>query len=322
MDLDTRPLFDEFETLDIRTDESNVFARKGGTGPGVLLLHGFPQTHLMWRNVAPLLASDFTVVCADLRGYGRSGCPASTADHSPYSKRAMAAEMATVMNKLGFDSFSVVGHDRGGRVGYRMALDRPALVTRLVALDVLPVADVWERASKELLLGYWPWSLLAQPHPLPERLVAAAPEAVIDNAVATWGSASSAFSPSARAAYADALRDPEHVHAICEEYRAAGGIDHEHDLIDRRAGRRIVCPMLALWSGSGPLGAWYEDVGGPLAVWRRWADDVSGEAVAGGHFFAEEDPVNTADRLRNFLLGHSSRPDVSPSRANNDWKTL
>ncbi|WP_458237168.1 alpha/beta fold hydrolase [Pseudomonas sp. P5_A2_2] len=307
MVLDTRPPFDGFDTVDIRTDETNVFARKGGTGPGVLLLHGFPQTHLMWRDVAPHLASDFTVVCADLRGYGQSGCPASTSDHVPYSKRAMAGDMAMVMNKLGFDSFSVVGHDRGGRVAYRMALDRPALVARLVALDVLPVADVWERASKELLLGYWPWSLLAQPYPLPERLIAAAPKAVIDNAIATWGSASSVFPPSVCAAYADALRDPEHVHAICEEYRAAAGIDHEHDLIDRRVGRRIVCPTMTLWSSSGPLGAWYEDAGGPLAVWRRWAADVTGEAVEGGHFFAEEDPVNTAHRLRNFLLSDKRR---------------
>src|SRR2546421_1525030 len=172
---------DEFAEAEIQSGEPSIFVRWGGAGPPILLLHGFPQTHLMWRRVAPLLARRFTVVCADLRGYGQSGCPASTPDHEPYSKRAMARDMVAVMARLGFRRFSVAGHDRGGRVAYRLALDHAETVERLAVLDVLPVLDVWERADARLALGFWPWSLLAQPEPLPERLVSAAAHAVVDN---------------------------------------------------------------------------------------------------------------------------------------------
>jgi haloacetate dehalogenase len=279
---------DNFEAIEVQTEETSIFLRRFGSGPGVLLLHGFPQTHLMWREVAPLLAHRFTVICADLRGYGRSGRPASRPDHGPYSKRVMASDMASVMAKLGFPSFSVAGHDRGGRVAYRLALDHPDQVERLAVLDVLPIAEVWERADKKLATGYWPWSLLAQPEPLPERLVSAAPDAVVDNALRDWGSSANAFSPEVRAAYIEALSDPARVHAICEEYRAVATLDHEHDLDDRQAGRRITCPVLALWSGRGPLNSWYGEAGGPLAIWRAWASDVRGEPLDGGHFFPEE----------------------------------
>ena len=292
---------DNFEAIEVQTEETSIFLRRLGSGPGVLLLHGFPQTHLMWREVAPLLAHRFTVICADLRGYGRSGCPASRPDHGPYSKRAMASDMASVMAKLGFPSFSVAGHDRGGRVAYRLALDHPDQVERLAVLDVLPIAEVWERADKKLATGYWPWSLLAQPEPLPERLVSAAPDAVVDNALRDWGSSAHAFSPEVRAAYIEALSDPACVHAICEEYRAAATLDHEHDLDDRQAGRRITCPVLALWSGRGPLNSWYGEAGGPLAIWREWASDVRGEPLDGGHFFPEEIPERTAQELNNFF---------------------
>src|SRR5262247_2439872 len=165
--------FENFTALDVQAQETRIFLRRFGAGPAVLLLHGFPQTHLMWRSVAPLLARRFTVICADLRGYGRSGCPASAADHAPYAKRAMARDMVLVMEKLGFPRFSVAGHDRGGRVAYRLALDHPGQVERLAVLDVLPTADTWERADKKLTTAFWPWSLLAQPEPLPERLVSA-----------------------------------------------------------------------------------------------------------------------------------------------------
>src|SRR5262245_42149403 len=218
-------IFDDFEAVKVKTEATSIFLRRCGTGPGVLLLHGFPQTHLMWRDVAPVLARRFTVICADLRGYGRSGCPPSRADHGPYAKRAMADDMVFVMKKLGFGAFSVVGHDRGGRVAYRLALDHPERVERLAVLDILPIADAWERADKRFATGYWPWSLLAQPEPLPERLVAAAPDAVVDNALGGWGTSADAFSSDVRSAYIDALRDPARVHAICEEYRAAATID-------------------------------------------------------------------------------------------------
>jgi haloacetate dehalogenase len=239
-------MLDEFEAAEIQTGETTIFIRRSGSGSPILLLHGFPQTLLMWRDVAPVLARRFTVVCADLRGYGRSGCPASTADHAPYAKRAMARDMVAVMEQLGFPRFSIAGHDRGGRVAYRIALDHPDRVERLAVLDILPTAPVWERADARLALAYWPWSLLAQPEPLPERLIAAAPEAIVDNALGAWGSPSAVFSPEVRAAYIEALRDPAHVHAICEEYRAAATLDLAHDQADRRDGRRIACPLLAL----------------------------------------------------------------------------
>src|SRR5262249_50232130 len=168
-------MMDDFETAEVETGEVAIFVRRSGSGAPVLLLHGFPQTHLMWRGIAPLLAHDFTVVCADLRGYGRSGCPGSTPDHAPYAKRAMAQDMVIVMQRLGFRHFAVAGHDRGGRVAYRMALDHPGRIDRLAVLDVVPTATVWDRADARLALDYWPWSLLAQPEPFPERLLTAAP---------------------------------------------------------------------------------------------------------------------------------------------------
>jgi len=294
-------MLDGFKTAEVETGETSIFVRWAGAGPPVLLLHGFPQTHLMWRDVAPRLAATFTVVCADLRGYGRSGCPPSTPDHAPYGKRAMARDMVTVMQCLGFERFSIAGHDRGGRVAYRMALDHPARVDRLAVLDIVPTDVVWERADARLALGFWPWSLLAQPEPLPERLLAAAPDAVIDDALGAWGTAPAVFPAHVRAAYVEALRDPAHLHAICEEYRAAATLDREHDRADRRPGRRIACPLLALWSRGGAVDTWYVDAGGPLALWRAWSDRVVGHPVDGGHFFPEEAPETTADTLWRFL---------------------
>jgi haloacetate dehalogenase len=294
-------MMDDFTSAEIHTDETTIFVRAHGSGPPVLLLHGFPQTHLMWRGVAPLLARNFTVICADLRGYGASGCPASTPDHAPYAKRAMARDMVTVMQRLGFPRFSVAGHDRGGRIAYRMALDHPGHVERLAVFDILPIETVWDRADAKFALGYWPWSLLAQPEPLPERILTAVPEAIIDNALGGWGSSATAFPAEVRAAYVAALRDPAHAHAICEEYRAAATIDREHDRADRESGRRIGCPLLALWGAGGALDTWYAEEGGPLALWRDWADDVSGQALPGGHFFPEETPGETAEALARFF---------------------
>jgi haloacetate dehalogenase len=209
--------------------------------------------------------------------------------------------MVAVMEQLGYSRFAVAGHDHGGRVAYRLALDHPDCVARLAVLDVLTIADVWERADKRLATGYWPWSLLAQAEPLPERLVSAAPDAVVDSALGGWGSPAGAFSAEVRAAYLDALRDPANVHAICEEYRAAATLDHAHDVEDREAGRRIACPLLVLWSEHGPLGNWYAGAGGPLALWRGWASSVSGTALEAGHFFPEEMPERTAEELRRFF---------------------
>jgi haloacetate dehalogenase len=294
-------MLDGFEAAEIQTGETSIFIRRSGSGPPILLLHGFPQTHLMWRDVAPLLAHHFTVVCADLRGYGNSGCPPSTADHAPYAKRTMARDMVAVMEQLGFPRFSVAGHDRGGRVAYRLALDHPERIERLAVLDILPTAAVWERADMRLALAYWPWSLLAQAEPLPERLITSAPEAIVDNALGAWGSPTATFGPEVRAAYVEALRDPVHVHAICEEYRAAATLDLAHDQADRNSGRRIASPLFALWSAAGALDRWYAEAGGPLALWRDWADDVQGGPFPGGHFFPEEIPDKTAEALDRFF---------------------
>lgn len=294
-------MLDGFDSATVDTGETTIFLRRSGSGPPILLLHGFPETHLMWRDVAPLLARHFTVICADLRGYGRSGCPASTSDHAPYAKRAMARDMVAVMQRLGFRRFSIVGHDRGGRVAYRLALDHPDSVERLAVLDIVPTGTVWERADARLATAYWPWSLLAQPEPLPERLIEGAPDAVVDDAISGWGSPAAAFSPEVRAAYIDALRGRDRIHAICEEYRAAATLDRSHDDADRSSGRRIVCPLLALWSHVGALSEWYTDAGGPLALWREWGDNVQGHAVDGGHFFPEEVPAATAEALGRFF---------------------
>lgn len=289
------------KALVIDVGEASIAATVSGAGPPLLLLHGFPQTRLMWRDIAPRLAKTCTVVCADLRGYGASSCPPSAPDHAPYSKRAMALDMVKAMARLGFSRFGVAGHDRGGRVAYRMALDHPAAVSKLAVLDVLPTLTVWEAADARLALAFWPWSLLAQAAPLPERLIEAAPEAVIDDALANWGSPSTAFTSEVRAAYVEALRDRAHIHAICEEYRAAAALDRAHDATDRAAGRQIDRPVLALWAADGGLDDWYRERGGPLGVWRAWAPQVTGEAMSGGHFFPEVHPDLVAARLAAFF---------------------
>jgi haloacetate dehalogenase len=294
-------MMDDFESAHIQAGETTIFVRWSGSGPPILMLHGFPQTHLMWRGVAPRLARNFTVVCADLRGYGRSACPASTPDHAPYAKRAMAQDMVLVMEKLGFPRFSVAGHDRGGRVAYRMALDHPGRVDRLAVLDVLPTETVWDRADARFALAYWPWSLLAQPEPFPEHIIGASPEAIVDNALGDWGTPSAVFPPDVRAAYIHALGDPAHVHAICEEYRAGATLDREHDRTDRAQGRRVACPLLALWGAAGALDTWYTEAGGPIALWQEWSDDVQGHAIEAGHFFPEEASGQTVEALHRFF---------------------
>jgi haloacetate dehalogenase len=295
-------MFEGFEQRHVSTGDSTIFARIGGAGPPILLLHGFPETHLMWRDIAPSLANDFTLVCADLPGQGASGCPTSDAGHFAYSKRAMSAVLNEMMAQLGFERFAVAGHDRGGRVAYRMALDHPGSIERLAVLDVIPIADAWRYADARLTLSFWPWSLMAQPAPLPERLISAAPEAVIDDAVSQWGSPEDSFPPDLRKAYADALRDPAHAHAICEEFRSAATLDREHDEADLKSGRRIECPLLVLWDADGALQHWYGDQGGPIGIWRRWAIDIRGKATTGGHFFPEAEPEKTANELRPFFL--------------------
>lgn len=225
-------MFTSFSSLDIDTGEAVIHLRKGGQGPAVLLLHGFPETHLMWHGIADRLANDFTVVAADLRGYGASGTPASAADHGPYSKRAMARDMARVMEVLGFSSFAVAGHDRGGRVAYRLAIDFADRVARIAVLDIIPIIEVFNRADRRFALNYWPFSLLAQPDPFPETAILSNPQLYVNFALDIWSRRANAFPEAVRAEYVRALSVPATVHAICEEYRAAATIDCEHDVLD------------------------------------------------------------------------------------------
>jgi haloacetate dehalogenase len=287
---------DHFETAEVKTGSNTIFIRRYGKGPPLLMVHGFPRTSLMWRHMAPQFASDHTVICVDLRGYGRSGVPASAEDHYPYSKRAMANELVAVMDKLGFTKFDLVGHDRGGRVSYRLALDHPEQVQRLAVFDVIPISEGWGHADARFAMTYWPWILLSQKAPLPEKYLLGAPGAVFDD---PFGQGS--FGPEVRAEYTEMYRDPARVHAICEEYRAAATLDIEHDRKDREASRRITCPMLHLWSAGGPLDTFYEQDGGALGIWRKWADNVQGQAMKGGHFFPEENPTETTKILKTFL---------------------
>ena len=222
----------------------------------------------MWHRVAPALAEDFTVVLTDLRGYGASSKPDSLPDHWPYTKRAMAGDQVAVMHALGFDRFAVCGHDRGGRVGYRMALDHPERVARLAVLDIVPTGEVLMRADRAFGLGYWHWFFLAQPAPTPERMIGADPDAYYRHFDADF------FDPEAVAAYRRAADDPDTIRAMCEDYRAGAGLDVEHDLADKNHRRRIACPLLALWGGRWYLEDWYDVLG----IWREWADDVSGRA--------------------------------------------
>jgi haloacetate dehalogenase len=283
-------VFDGFELKHVETDEVSIRLRIGGSGPPLLLLHGFPQTHAMWSKVAPRLARDFTVVCPDLRGYGGSSKPESTANHEPYSKRAMARDQVDVMRKLGFDKFSVAGHDRGGRVAYRLALDSPNYVTRLAVLDIIPTGDALRKADWKFGMGYWHWFFLAQAHPLPEKMISADPVGLLFR----HGQGSSDFE-----AYEDFLqnaRDPAAIHAMCEDYRAAVSVDFQHDQSDRGT-RKIPCPTLVLWGSKGVLPKWYDT----MSIWRDWANEVRGEEIESGHMLAEENPDATYAALRQFF---------------------
>jgi haloacetate dehalogenase len=269
----------------------------GGSGPPVVLLHGFPQTHVMWRSTAPALAETHTVVAPDLRGYGASPAPPSAPDHAPASFRMMAADVVALMAGLGFERFAVVGHDRGARVAHRLALDHPERVQRAALLDILPTIEMYEQADREFATHYWHWFFLIQPAPFPERLIIASVETVMHGALGPL-LASGAVSADAYAAYLAAARDPDVVRGWCEDYRAAATIDLEHDRADRAAGRRVGCPLLVLWGVRNPVWDGFGDV---LAVWRQYATDVRGEAIASGHFLPEEAPDATLERLRPFL---------------------
>jgi haloacetate dehalogenase len=298
-------MFDGFTLSMIDAGGVTIRVRHGGRGPGLLLLHGNPETHVMWHKIAPRLAKDFTVVAADLRGYGESSKPATTPDHAPYSKRAMALDQVEVMRQLGFARFHVAGHDRGGRCAYRMALDHPDKVASLAVLDIIPTGEAFRRADLAFGLGYWHWFFLAQPAPFPERLIGADPDYFLRRRHPE-GKLPDFFAPAAFADYARCFT-PDTIHAICEDYRAAAGIDFAMDEADRGT-RKIACPVLALWGRRAQLEAWYD----VLAIWREWADDVQGRGLDCGHFLAEEAPDETCRALREFFTGCHSAAGPQP----------
>jgi haloacetate dehalogenase len=289
-------MFDGFEPIEVETSATTIRGRRGGSGPPLLLLHGIPETHLMWHAVAPRLAEEFTVIATDLRGFGDSGKPPSAPDHAPYAMRELARDQVEVMAALGFERFAVAGHDRGARCAYRMALDHPAAITRLAVLDIVPTGDAFRRADAEFSLGFWVWSFLAAPHPVPERLLEQAPDVLVEHMLDAWSQRSQAFPPEVRRVYVERFSDPAAIHAICEEYRAAATLDVAHDEADRGR-RQIACPVLVLWSASGAVAAWYE----PLEVWREWASDVRGGPVDCGHFLPEEAPEEVGRLLGDFF---------------------
>jgi haloacetate dehalogenase len=286
-------MFEGFERVRIETEGASINVVYGGKGPPVLLLHGYPQTYAMWHLVAPRLAESFTVVATDLRGYGDSSKPEGGVDHAGYSKRVMAADQVEVMEALGFGSFAVVGHDRGGRVAYRMALDHPSRIGRLAVLDIVPTLDQWDTLRGTAAVGVFHWYLLAQPAPFPERLIEPQAEYWLRQLCGLWAADPTALDE-AMPRYIAAFTPPT-IRASCDDYRAGAGIDVELDRADRAADRRITCPVLALWGDATgrrpPL----------LDTWRRWADDVTGRALPCGHFLPEEAPEATLAELRPFL---------------------
>lgn len=286
-------LFPGFSTLDLPVNGTTIHAARGGSGPPVLLLHGYPQTHAMWHRVAPRLAETFTVVCPDLRGYGDSATPSSDASHEAYSKRVMARDQLELMRSLGFERFALVGHDRGARVARRLALDHPDAVSRLAVLDIVPTETIYATLDQRRATTVWRYFFLVQPPDLPERLVGADPGFYLEHTLAEWCGTPGSLDEDAVSAYRRCF-DAGTVHASCEDYRAGATIDLAHDRADR--GRRISCPTLVLWSARG-IGSSYD----VLAIWREQAPAAYGRALACGHFLAEERPDEISSELAAFL---------------------
>ena len=273
----------------------NIAVCTKGDGPPLLLLHGYPQTGYIWHKIAPLLTKDFTVVVADLRGYGDSDKPPTSADHAVYSKRAMAADMIAVMAALGHQQFFVAGHDRGGRVAHRLARDYPQAVERLAVLDIAPTAMMYDTTDMQFATNYYHWFFLIQPAPFPETLIGHDPKFFLESKMRHWGKDRSAITEDAFDDYLRCFSNPDTIHASCEDYRASASIDLEHDAAD--AGQKLDIPLLVLWGATAMVGNKYD----MLAAWREVAVDVSGFSVPGGHYLPEESPDETYHALLNFF---------------------
>jgi haloacetate dehalogenase len=291
-------LYVSFASQWVDTSAGQIFARVGGKGPPLLLLHGYAESNVMWHKVAPLLAPHFTLVIADLPGYGWSAVPSSGADHSPYTKRAMASAMVAMMERLGFAQFRMAGHDRGGRVGYRLALDYPGRLAQLAVLDIIPTYDLWHNLDRKVAFRMWHWMFLALPAPFPETMIGHDPVAFLDSKMASQTKTKdlSPFDPRALAHYRAFFCDPLRIHATCEDYRAGRTTDLADDEADRAADKKITCPLLAIWGSAGN-----PSESGPLDIWRAWATDVRGFPIDSGHFLCEENPQATAKALIDFF---------------------
>lgn len=287
-----------FEYDSLALADCEIFYAACGQGFPLLLLHGYPQTHRIWTAVAPVLAEHFTVIMPDLPGYGRSKGPPPDADHFNYSKRRMAEIVIAFMARLGHDCFHLAGHDRGGRIGYRLCLDHPGIVERFAAIDIVPTLEVWEAMDAKAALATHHWPFLAQPAPIPERMIGADPALYIGYLLDSWAGRRDALSPEARQSYIDQFSDDAVVAATCEDYRAGATVDWELDRRDRDAGRKIACPMTVIW-GTGYLNKMAKS---PRAVWQRWSDNVSETAIPCGHFVPEEAPEACSEALREFFM--------------------
>jgi haloacetate dehalogenase len=282
--------------------QGRLFARSGGEGLPVVLLHGFPQSHVMWHLIAPTLARSHHVVCMDLRGYGWSSAPPGEGEGAAYSKREMARDVTAVMDALGHSHFTCIGHDRGARVAYRLALDHPGRVDRLALIDIVPTLSMWEGMNAGRAMQVYHWTFLAQPEPMPETLIGPASRFWLDQTLASWTAAKSLapFDPRALAHYHAFFNDPAHLHATCEDYRAGATIDLAHDRESQAAGQHILCPTLVLWGQAGIPAAGAS----PLDIWRAtFAPQAQGQGIAGGHFLPEENAGDTLAALEAFLAG-------------------
>ncbi|MBU64454.1 MAG: alpha/beta hydrolase [Cupriavidus sp.] len=293
-------LFPNFEWFRLTVGEAEIGGVRGGSGPPLLLLHGFPQSHLIWHKVAPALADRFTVIAPDLRGYGSSSAPAGGDRHETYSKRVMAQDQVDVMRQLGYRRFALCAHDRGARVAHRLCMDHPDVVSRVMLLDIAPTLAMYESTDMVFAAAYWHWFFMIQPAPFPETLINAEPEFFVDRLLGlrhAGAGAISPFVPDAMAAYVGAMRDPARVHAMCEDYRAAATVDLDHDRADREAGRKLALPVRVLWGEHGVVARCFE----PLKLWREVAADVTGATLPCGHYLPEEAPATLLEDMLGFF---------------------